>query len=51
MTLAKANAKASTKAKHIYNTGINFDRHLRSSKNFRVQATGLIVAGKAKNLL
>jgi hypothetical protein len=34
MTLAKARAKASTKAKHIYNTGINYDRHLRSLKYF-----------------
>ncbi len=28
MTLAKARAKASTKAKHIYDTGVNYDRHL-----------------------
>ncbi len=30
MTLAKAEAKAKSKAKtkHIYSTGINYDRHL-----------------------
>ncbi len=31
---AKARAEAGTKAKHIYNTGINYDRHLRSLKYF-----------------
>ncbi len=39
MTLAKARAKASAKAKHIYNTGDNYDRHLRSLKYF--YSTGL----------
>jgi hypothetical protein len=34
MTLAKARAKASAKAKHIHNTGINYDRHLQSLKYF-----------------
>ncbi len=34
MTLAKASAKASAKAKHIYNTGVNYDRHFCSSKYF-----------------
>ncbi len=34
ITLAKARAKACAKAKHIYNTDINYDRHLRSSKYF-----------------
>ena len=34
MTLAKARAKASAKAKHIYNIGDNYDRHLRSLKYF-----------------
>ncbi len=31
---AKANAKASAKAEHICNIGVNYDRHLRSSKYF-----------------
>jgi hypothetical protein len=34
MTLAKARSKASANAKHIYNTGVNYNRHLRSSKYF-----------------
>jgi len=34
MTLAKARAKASAKAKHIYNTVVNYDHHLWSSKYF-----------------
>jgi hypothetical protein len=34
MTLTKARANASTKAKHIYNTGVNYDLHLRSLKYF-----------------
>ena len=34
MTLAKARAKASAKAKHIHNTGVNYDRHLQLSKYF-----------------
>jgi hypothetical protein len=34
MTLAKARANASTKAKHIYNTDVNYDHHLQSSKYF-----------------
>ncbi len=34
MTLAKARANASAKVKHIYNTGINYDHHLQSSKYF-----------------
>jgi hypothetical protein len=34
MTLATARANASAKAKHIYNTGVNYDRHLRSLKYF-----------------
>jgi hypothetical protein len=34
MTLAKARDKASAKAKHIYNTGVNYDHHLRSLKYF-----------------
>jgi hypothetical protein len=33
-TLAKARAKASAKGKHIYNTGVNYDHHLRLSKYF-----------------
>jgi hypothetical protein len=39
MILAKARAKASVKAKQIYNTGINYDCHLRLSKYF--YSTGL----------
>jgi len=34
MTLAKANARARAKAKHIYSTGVTYDRHLRLSKYF-----------------
>ncbi len=34
MTLARAKAKAKTKVKHIYRTGIIDDCHLRSSKYF-----------------
>ncbi len=34
MTLANTMAKASAKAKHIYNTGVNYDCHLRLSKYF-----------------
>ncbi len=34
MTLAKARANTSANAKHIYNTSVNYDRHLRSSKYF-----------------
>jgi hypothetical protein len=34
MTLANARAKASAKAKQIYNTGITYDHHLRLSKYF-----------------
>ncbi len=34
MTLAKARTKASAKAKHIYNTGVNYDRHLQLSQYF-----------------
>ncbi len=34
MTLAKARAIASAKAKHIYNTGVNYDCQLWSSKYF-----------------
>jgi hypothetical protein len=34
MTLAKARAKAIVEAKDIYNTGINYDLHLPSSKYF-----------------
>jgi hypothetical protein len=40
MTLAKAKAKAKAKVKHIYNTGIIYDCHLRFSKYF-TKATGL----------
>ncbi len=34
MTLANTRAKASANAKHFYNTGVNYDYHLRSSKYF-----------------
>jgi hypothetical protein len=34
MTLAKARVKACAQAKHIYNTGVNYDNHLRLSKYF-----------------
>jgi hypothetical protein len=34
MTLAKAEAKAKAKTKHIYSTGINYDRHLQFSEYF-----------------
>jgi hypothetical protein len=34
MTLAKAEVKAKAKVKHIYSTGIIYERHLRSSKYF-----------------
>ncbi len=34
MTLVKARAPASAKAKHIYNAGINYDRHLQLLKYF-----------------
>ncbi len=40
MTLAKARANASTKAKHIYNTDVNYDHHLQTSKYF--YSTGVI---------
>ncbi len=34
MTLDKAGAKVKSKTKHFYSTGVNYDRHLRSSKYF-----------------
>jgi hypothetical protein len=34
MTPGKAGANTSAKAKHIYNTGINYDHHLQSLKYF-----------------
>ena len=34
MTLAKAGVKANSNTKHIYSTGIKYDRLLRSSKYF-----------------
>jgi hypothetical protein len=34
MTLAKAEAKAKAKTKHIYSTGINYVRRLRLSRYF-----------------
>jgi hypothetical protein len=34
MTLAKAKAQAKAKVKHIYSTGVIYDRHLQSSKYF-----------------
>ncbi len=39
MTLAKAGARAKSKTKHFYSTGINYDRHLQLSKYLIVQAT------------
>ncbi len=34
MTLAKVRAYASAKAKHIFNTGVNYDCYLQLSKYF-----------------
>jgi hypothetical protein len=34
MTLAKADSEAKAKTKHRYNTGINYNHHLQSSKYF-----------------
>ncbi len=43
MTLAKARANASAKAKHIFNTGINYNCTYDCWNIFIVQATGGIV--------
>ncbi len=42
--LAKAKAKGKTKVKHIYSTGIIYDRHLWSSKYFIIQATAYLAS-------
>jgi hypothetical protein len=39
--LAKAKAEAKAKVKHIYSTSVIYDHHLRSSKYFIIQATGV----------
>jgi hypothetical protein len=47
-TLAKARAKASAKAKHIYNTGVNYDRQFQSSKYFYSTGHWMMIAIKEK---
>jgi hypothetical protein len=47
---SKAGAKATSKTKHFYSTGVKYDCHLRSSKYFIVQATTWCVFEKLSSI-